>query len=123
MDYRVDLDPTHRVLRLTVRSSVMTLQCAEDCYICLSQIASRGGGDYAAIYDLTAVTGTTLSVDLIRGYARRNPSIPVGRTHVVVGKEPSIYGMARIFQMCREFLGEKFQVVRTLQEAYDVAGV
>jgi len=70
MDYWVERDPTHRVLRLTVRSAVVTLQCAED----------------------------------------------------VVGPEPSIYGLARIFHMCREFLGDKFQVVGTLGEAYDFAG-
>ena len=29
---------------------------------------------------------------------------------------------ARIFQMCREFLGDKFQLVWTLEEAYDKVG-
>lgn len=90
--------------------------------ISISRGLRKSGGPYAAIYDLAAVTGTTLSVNLIRNYARRKPSIPTGRAHVVVGPEPSIYGLARIFQMCRELLGDKFQVVRTLGEAYDIAG-
>jgi len=34
-----------------------------------------------------------------------------------------MYGMARIFQMCREFLGDKFEVVGSLEEAYDMVGV
>ena len=137
MDYLIDLDPTHLVLRLTVRSAVVTLQCAEDVYILLARIAqpnlqkqnapSRSPYaaiyEYAAIYDLTAVTGTTLSFNLIRGFARRHPSIPTGRAHVVVGHEPSIYRMARIFQMCRYHLGDKFQVVQTLEEAHEIVGV
>jgi hypothetical protein len=47
----------------------------------------------------------------------------MGRTHVVVGKEPVIYGLARIFQMCVEFLDYQFSVVRSLGEAYDITGV
>ena len=72
MDYQVDLDPTHRALRLTVRSAVITLEGAEDCYVCLSQITSQGG-DYAAIYDLSAATNTTISTEMIRNYAHRTP--------------------------------------------------
>jgi hypothetical protein len=60
---------------------------------------------------------------MIRYYARRTPSIPMGRPHVVVGKDPSIHELARIFQMCREFrLGHQFGVVQTLQQAYEVVG-
>jgi len=59
MDYRIDLDPTHRVIRLTV-TAVVTEELAEACYQSLWFIASRGG-PYAAIFDLSGVTGTTLS--------------------------------------------------------------
>ena len=41
---------------------------------------------------------------------------------MVVGKEPVIYGLARVFQMCGEFLGNQFDVVWSLEEAYDVVG-
>jgi hypothetical protein len=47
----------------------------------------------------------------------------MGRPHVVVGKDPSIYQLARIYQMCREFrLGHRFEVVQTLREAYKMVG-
>ena len=123
MNFQIDLDPTHGVIRLTVISAVVDLGGAEEVYARLKRITSDSL-QYAGIYDLSAVTGTTLSVDLVRSYARRTPSIPMGKAHVVVGKEPHIYGYARIFQMCREFLGgDKFDVVRTLKEAYDIVGV
>jgi hypothetical protein len=60
---------------------------------------------------------------MVRSYAHREPSIPMGRTHVVVGKAPVIFGLARIFQMCSEALGHQFEVVRSLEEAYDMVGV
>src|SRR5215813_2377519 len=53
MDYRIDLDPAHRVIRLTV-TAVVTEELAEECYQSLSFIASRGG-PYAAIFDLSGV--------------------------------------------------------------------
>jgi hypothetical protein len=121
VDYYIDLDPTHSVVRLTVTARIVTLRTAEDCYRALARLAG-GGGPYAAIYDLSRAIGTTLPTNLVRYYARRTPAIPMGRPHVVVGKEPHIYGLARVFQMCREFIGEQFDVVRSLEEAYDLVG-
>ena len=121
MDYEVDLDPTHSVIRLTVTAEILTLELAEEVYQHLSDVTSRGG-PYAAIYDLSAAKRTTIPTDMVRGFARRRPSIPVGRTRVVVGKEPVIYGLACVFQMCSEFLGSEFQVVWSLEEAYDIIG-
>jgi hypothetical protein len=46
----------------------------------------------------------------------------MGRKQVVVGKEPHIYGLARLFQMCSESMGGEFGVVHTLEEAYDIVG-
>ena len=123
MDYRIDFDPTHKVIRLTVTARVVTLRMAEDCYMSLARLASSGG-PYAAIYDLSRATSTTLSTDMVRCYGRHLSAIPPGRTHVVVGKEPSIHELARIFQMCREFRkGDKFEVVQSLEQSYEVVGV
>ena len=100
----------------------MTLECAEEVYQHLSRFTSHGG-PYAAIYDLSATKNTTIPTDMVKSLARRRPSIPVGRPHVVVGKSPVIYGLARIFQKCRESQGEVFEVVHSLEEAYDIVGV
>ena len=121
MDYRIDLDPAHRVIRLTV-TAVVSEELAEECYQSVSFIASRGG-PYAAIFDLSGVTGTTLSPDAVRGLAGRAPAVPAGRPRVIVADEPWIFGMARMFQICRDSLGEQFHVVRSLEEAYAMLGV
>ena len=41
---------------------------------------------------------------------------------MVVGKEPSIYGLARLFQIFGDNVGKEFEVVHTLEEAYDIVG-
>src|SRR5215472_17451610 len=101
MDYRIDLDPAHRVIRLTV-TAVVTEELAEECYQSVSFIASRGG-PYAAIFDFSAVTGTTLSPDAVRGLAGRAPAVPAERPRVIVADEPWIIGLALMFQICKGF--------------------
>jgi hypothetical protein len=59
---------------------------------------------------------------MVRSFARRRPSIPTGRPHVVVGKFPVIYGLARLFQMCGESVGKEFEVVHSLEEANEIVG-
>jgi hypothetical protein len=121
MDYEVDLDPTHSVIRLIVTAETVTLELAEEIYQHLSEVASRGG-PYAAIYDLSAAKHTTIPTNTVRSFARRQPSIPMGRKHVVVGTEPHIFGLARVFQMCSEAIGSEFQVAYSVEEAYDIVG-
>jgi hypothetical protein len=120
--HQIDLDPKHSVIRCTVLEEILSLECAEACYRRLSAISSTGG-PYAAIYDLSIPKNTSIPTDVIREFARRTPSIPMGRPHVVVGKEPVVYGLARLFQMCSENVGvDCFEVVHTLEEAYSIVG-
>ena len=41
---------------------------------------------------------------------------------MVVAKDLSVFGMARMLQLYRDFMGGQLQVVRSLQEAYDMVG-
>lgn len=117
--YQIDRDPVHSVIRLTVTAETVTMELAEEIYTRLVRLSSNDG-PYAAIYDLTMVRDTTIPVDLVRGFAQRPPSVPTGRPHVVVGEAPAIFGLARVFQMCREFRHGEFEVVHTLEEAYEI---
>jgi hypothetical protein len=122
MDYEIDLDPAHSVICLTVVVETVTLEMAEEIYRHLLEATSRGG-PYAAIYDLSSAKQTTIPTNTVWGFALRQPSIPMGRKHVVVGTEPHIFGLARLFQMCSEAIGSEFQVVHSLEEAYKIVGV
>jgi hypothetical protein len=79
MEYQVDLDPEHSVIRLTVTAEIVTLGLAEECYVRLSQLSSSGG-PYAAIYDLSATKDTTFTTELVRlSLAAVHPSQQEGR--------------------------------------------
>jgi hypothetical protein len=117
--YLLDFDPVHSVIRLTVTAETVTLELAEDIYRHLSEAASSGG-PYAAIFDFSAAKRTTIPTDMVRDFARRRPSVPTGRKQVVVGKAGHMYGLARLFQICGENVGNEFEVVQTLEEAYKI---
>jgi len=121
MHYQIDLDPVHSVIRLTVTAELLTLELAEEFYIRLARIASRGG-PYAAIFDFSGVRRSTISAEAIRDFALRAPAVPEGRTRVAVAQEPSVYGLTRMFQLCRDLMERQYQVVHTLEEAYDIVG-
>jgi hypothetical protein len=110
MDYEIDLDPAHSIIRLTITAETVTFELAEGIYRHLSE-ATSSGGPYAAIYDLSATKQTSMPAVSVRGFARRKPSIPMGRPHVVEGEEPVIFGLARVFQMCGEAVGSEHHVV------------
>jgi|SRR5215469_3691903 len=120
--YHIDLDPVHKVLRLTVTEEIVTSELAEDIYQRLNRIPARDGL-YACIYDLSSVKDTTITVEQVRAYARRQPSIPLGRPHVIVGEQAMVYGLARLFETCREHIYGHFEVVHTLEEAYKICQV
>ena len=122
MDYEIDLCPEQSVIRVTITAETMTLELAEEIYRHLSE-ATSSGGPYAAIYDLSATKQTSMPTIQVRGFGRRKPSIPMGRPHVVVGTEPVIFGLARVFQMCGEAVGSEYQNVYSVDEAYDIVGV
>jgi hypothetical protein len=63
-----------------------------------------------------------ISTDTLRSLACRKPSVPAGRPHVVVGKVPVIYGLARLFQICGESVSKECEVVHSLEEAYEIVG-
>ena len=42
-EYHIDLDPVHKVIRLTITAEIMTLECAQEIHARLMQIASNGG--------------------------------------------------------------------------------
>ena len=93
----------------------MTLECAKEIHDRLERLAASGG-PYAAIFDLSAVKGTTIQVEMVRGLARSKAPVPMGRPHVIVGEAPVIYGLARLFQMCGEAVSSEHEVVHTLKK-------
>ena len=122
MEFVVDLDPTHLVLRITV-TVVLTDKAAKDIYQAVARLALRGG-PYAVITDLSQVVDFPLSADTVRALAATALPIPLGdRPNVMVARQPALFGLARMFEMHRESLGVQLEVVHSIDEAYDLLKV
>jgi hypothetical protein len=117
MDYVVDLDPTHRVLRITVTTTV-TDEVFSDLYRSVARLASEGD-PYAAILDFSQTVDSPVSSETLRYLAAIRPAIPAGRPRVVVAPQPVIFGLSRMLALHRDSMGVEVQVVQSIDEAYE----
>jgi hypothetical protein len=97
MEYVIDLDPTHQVLRATV-TGTLTDPAFREMYASFGHFAAVGG-PYAGILDLSGVTGNQLSVETIRDLAKQSPAVPGGRPRVIVAPRPDDYCVCRLFDL------------------------
>jgi hypothetical protein len=122
VDFVVDLDPKHRVLRITVTTALTDKSCTE-IYQAVARLAARGG-PYAAITDLTQVADFPVSSDAVKALAATAPAIPLGdRLSVIVASQPALFGLARMFELSRYSMGGQLKVVQSMDEAYNLLKV
>jgi hypothetical protein len=122
MDLVVDLDPTHRVLRITV-TRALTDESSSEIYRAIASLAATGG-PYASILDLSQVEDYyPASAKTIRTFAAAAPVLPAGRPRVVVVPQPALFGLARMFEMHRDSMEGQFHVVHSMDEAYELLEV
>jgi hypothetical protein len=120
VEYLIDLDPTHQVLRVTV-TGTLTDRASREMYASVSHFAAAGG-PYASILDLAGVTGNQMSIETIRDLAQKPPAVPLGRPRVVAAPRPEDYGLLRMFELWR---GKRrgLVIVLSVDEAYAMLGV
>jgi hypothetical protein len=118
MDFVVDLDPKHLVLRITV-TTALTDEAFTEIYQTVKRLASTGG-PYAAIRDLSQVTNFPISAATVRALAATDPAVPAGRPRVVVAPQPAVFGLSRMFELLRDSMEGQFHVVQSMDEAYDM---
>jgi hypothetical protein len=121
MDFAIDLDPTHRVLRTTVTTG-LTDESLREIYRTVTRLAATGG-PYASIVDLSQVVDYPVAAKTIRAFAAAAPAVPGVRPRVMVAPEPTLYGLARMFELHRNSMGVEVQVVRSMDEAYGLLKV
>jgi hypothetical protein len=121
MDYAVDLDPIHRVLRTTV-TTALTDESFKEIYRSVARLSATGG-PYASILDLSQVADFPVSPETIRVFAATSPAVPGGRPRVMVAPRPALYGLARMFELYRDSMNVQVQVVQSLDEAYELLKV
>jgi hypothetical protein len=122
MAYVVDLDPTHRVLRITVTTPVMDDESFEEMYHSVARMAATGG-PYAAIMDLSQVEDFGVSPNTIMAFAASAPAVPGERPRVIVASQPVLYGLVPMFELQEGSMGVQVQVADSIHEAYEVLEV
>src|SRR5215472_7224305 len=123
MDYSVDLDATHRVLRITV-ATTLTDESSTNIYWAIKRRLAGDGPYSALILDLTQVTDFPVSSETIRSLASTGPAVPCEGPRVVAVRAPALYGLARMFELYRDSTGGKtLTIVQSLDEAYELLKV
>lgn len=119
--YVMDFAPEKRILRVSFDGS-MTDAIMIEAFQRVRQFVRTQGG-CCAIADFTEASMANVSGELIRGLAKQPALIPDQYVRVVVGRQDSAYGLARMYQIIGGESRSNLHVVRTLQEAYDLLGV
>lgn len=122
MSYRFDFDPTHQVLRGQLEGPIddevlvefykeIGRQCARIC-------------PQAGVADCSAVTSMAVIAHTVRSLAK-SPSAVLGpeKPRFIVAPAPSVFGLARLFQLEGEATLPNLHVVRSLREVCAVMGI
>lgn len=115
-NFRFEFDPANRILMVRFEGC-LTQALVEEFY--------REGKKYwiatdarAAILDGSSVTEVALSSDLIRHFARQEPTPELaGRPRLFVVPRTDAFGLARMFQITAELKQPHLHVVRTMDQA------
>ena len=109
------------MLRTTVTTAV-TDESFQEIYRSVARLSATGG-PYASILDLSQVADFPVSPETIRVFAATSPAVPGGRPRVMVAPQSALYGLARMFELHRDSMGVQVQVVKSLDEAYELLRV
>ena len=121
MDYVIDLDPTHLILRVTI-GKVLTDKLSQEIYQTVKRLASRGG-PFAGIFDLSKVEDDRVSPEVAAELAASDPPIPGQGLCVLVANAPVLYEHLRMLELSRSWIGEQVELVESMDEAYRRHGV
>ncbi len=82
-----------------------------------------GHGFYSSISDFSEVASFQVSSRGVNQLAANAPLVPDDYLRIVVAPQDEAYGMTRMFEMLGSATRNKVDVVRSLAEAYRLAGV
>lgn len=121
MNIVLDFDKKNNILRGTLKGSmtgaILLEFYAKGTKYMATHPPCRG------ILDFSQVTDFEVSADAIRQVAAAPPAFPPGYMRIMVIPQIFIYGLARMFQILGERTRPELQVVRSMDEAYQLLGV
>jgi hypothetical protein len=107
---------------LVTLGKVVTEKSALAAYSAVERFIAAHG-PHSGITDLSGVEELGVSADFVWKLAAKPPMIPDGMVRIAVAPRPGLYGMGRMFQMLRENRNSSLEVVRSLQEAFNLLGL
>ena len=122
MTYRFDFDSTHRVLRGQLEGCINDEGLVE-FYKEIGRQCVRVDPQ-ASVADCSAVTSLEVIADTVRTLAK-SPAALLGpeKPRFIVAPTPSVFGLARLFQLEGEATWPNLHVVWSLREVCAVMGV
>lgn len=122
MTYRFDFDSTNQILRGQLEGRVTDEDLKEFYQLAREHVVRTS--PRVGIADLSAVTSFEVSPDTIRDLAKSSPAMPdPSEVRFIVAPAPSIFGLARMFQVEGESTRPNLHVVCTLREVCAILGV
>ncbi|BCA56471.1 hypothetical protein W02_36110 [Nitrospira sp. KM1] len=122
MPYRIDFDPTHRILRVKFEG-----RATDDDLKTVYRYGQENVGRFdpqAGITDFSGVTAVAFSSQTMRELASSKPIMPdKSRPVVFVAPTLDLFGMARMFELQGGDARPNLHVVRTEEEAYQILNV
>jgi len=82
-----------------------------------------GNGRFSSITDFTGVDSFRVTASGVSQLAANPPLVPDSFLRIVVAPQDEIFGMTRMFEMLGSATRNRVDVVRTMAEAFQVAGV
>jgi hypothetical protein len=117
----LSLDDFNRVLFIRFEG-VLTDQVLLDRY---QQVRAwmENHGSISSITDFSEVTSFDVTAQGVNLLAANSPMVPDGYLRVVVAPQDEAYGMSRMFEMVGSLTRNRVDIVRTMEEAYVLAGI
>jgi len=83
----------------------------------------HSNGPCSSITDFSGVESFQVTASAVNQLAAKRPLVPDGFLRIVVAPQDEIFGMTRMFEMLGSKTRDSVDVVRTVAEAYSLAGV
>jgi hypothetical protein len=122
LPYHFEFDATNRILRGRLEGHI-TDDILKEFYRMVEKYAAQTD-PCAGIVDMSAVTALEVSPETIRGLASLAPAMPDASRHrFIVSPSPSVFGMARMFQLLGEKTQPNLHVVHLPEEVWTFLGI
>ena len=116
-----EFDPVNKVVCWRLRGEVTEELFAESLQLVADILADTNPN--SGIIDFSEVTSLHLSTDTLKQTASSKPVFPTKLPRIIVAPSGHVYGMARMFAVITESTRKDVQVVRTMDEAYQLLGI